>query len=82
MYHLDDVILLKVAFIKKLFEEGYFLKLWLLCTLYIFLNLWVLLLQQFNQCISCAALESAFIKLHAIIWTSDLYASIVQQPDK
>ena len=33
------------------------------------------------KCILCAPLESAFIKLHTIIWTSDPYASSVLHAD-
>ena len=37
----------------------------------------VLLMRQFDICILCAPLESAFIKRHTIIWTPYSYGSIV-----
>ena len=41
----------------------------------------MLMLRQINKCLLFAPLESAFIKQHTIIWTSDPKASIVQHTD-
>ena len=46
--------------------------------IYIYILYTVLILRQFNKCVLCAPMESAFIKLRTSIWILDPYSLIIQ----